>query len=66
MGYTAELTTHNILCVHTLAAAGADDHNKLCKCVRDSRDVSGIVANTEVLLKLHGFIRGAELETRRE
>lgn len=43
-----------------------DDYNKLCKCVRDSRDVSSIVANTEVFLKLHGFIRVAELKMERE
>lgn len=33
------------------------------KC-SDSRDVSGIVANTEVFLKVHAFVSGAELETR--
>lgn len=39
----------------------ADDCGKVCKCVSDSRDVSSIVANTEVSLKVHGFVRGAEL-----
>lgn len=36
-----------------------------CKCVSDSRDVSGIVADAEVLLEVHGFVGGAELEERR-
>lgn len=48
-----------VTATHTLARAEADDYNKPCKCVRDSRDVSCIVPDTEVSLKLHGFIRGA-------
>lgn len=35
------------------------------KCASDSRDVSGIVADAEVLLEVHGFVGGAELEERR-
>lgn len=37
----------------------------VCKCASDSRDVSGIVADAEVLLEVHGFVGGAELEERR-
>lgn len=36
-----------------------------CKCASDSRDVSGIVADAEVLLEVYGFVGGAELEERR-
>ncbi len=44
----------------------ADDCDKVCKCVSDSRDVSSIVANSEVFLKVHGFVRGAELRNEGE
>lgn len=31
----------------------------------DSRDVSSVVADTEMFLEVHGFVRWAELEMRR-